>query len=257
MKWLIASFFLLFVVCLPTKAFSKPLTIAVIDTGIDKTSVSKLCKSGHKSFTDNSPLQDRHGHGTHVAGVIEQNAGSTNYCIISLKYYSDTNPGSVNLKNTIAAINYAVDMKVDFINYSGGGPEFSENEFLAIKRALNSNIKFVAAAGNENSDLDAFCDYYPACYDKRIVSVGNLMVNPLLKLAKDSAYVGLFKELTSENRVYVRSSFSNYGKRVSRWEVGTDVLSTLPGGKIGRMTGTSQAAGVATGKLVKERLTNE
>jgi major intracellular serine protease len=259
MKWILASTAFLAVILAPIHALAKPIVIAVIDTGVDSNN-PHLCVKDHKSFTgDNRPLRDAHGHGTHIAGLIAKEAGEGDYCIVSLKFYSESNPGSINLRNTVNAINYAVDLKVNYINYSGGGEEPSEQEMLAINRAINAGIKVIAAAGNENSNLDKLCSYYPACYNKRIISVGNLEANNSgPELMKDPRYaaaakmVGLYKEYSKPE--YHRNPSSNYGKRITRWEVGTNLESTLPEGKHGKMSGTSQATAVATGKLVKERL---
>jgi subtilisin family serine protease len=226
-------------------ASAKTVTIAVIDTGIDP-SVSHLCKFGHKSFARRypNPLIDENGHGTHVSGLIASNAGDGDYCLVAIKYYDETVSGQENLRNLVKAMQYAVNIDVNFINISGGGPEFSESEYGVIKEALTKHITLVVAAGNEKSDLDKECDYYPACYDTKIVSVGNL----------DSVSGSIELPNTDERHDKDRSPSSNYGRRVTRWEIGTNVESTLPGGRRGRMTGTSQATAVATGKLVLETL---
>lgn len=259
MKWLVPSLIFLLFALYPRSGLSKTLTIAVIDTGIDAASNTKLCKQGHKSFDsrNTNPLQDPHGHGTHIAGLIVKEAGNRDYCIVSLTFYNDNNTGKQNLQNMIAAITYAVNIKADFINISGGGPEFSEDEYLAVRRGLAQGTKFVVAAGNEHSNLDVKCDYFPACYDKKIISVGNLMITKDMRNLDDgwrflAMVAGMADKLDKFETA--RASTSNYGKRVSRWEVGDNVKSTLPGGKMGYMSGTSQATGVATGKLVKERL---
>lgn len=238
-------------------ASAKTLTVAVIDTGVDGT-LPHLCKMGHRSFLtygknskgkpiSGDPLIDMHGHGTHVAGLINQNAGNTDYCIVSIQYYSDANSGRQNLKNMIAALRHAIDIKVDYINISGGGPEPQPDEKALIEEALKNGIKLVLAAGNGDDrsvgiDLSKNCTYFPACYDQRIVVVGNL------KKALPTSYV------PTENQ---RSPSSNYGTRVNRWEVGTDCTSNLPNGKTGQMSGTSQATAVATGKLIKEQLSKQ
>ena len=56
---------------------SKTLVVAVIDTGIDAQAFNRhvLCKTGHKDFTGTG-IQDRHGHGTHISGLIDQYAKS-------------------------------------------------------------------------------------------------------------------------------------------------------------------------------------
>ena len=215
------------------KTLSAQIVVAVIDTGIDPA-IPNLCKVGHKSFTTNSsdPLQDNVGHGTHLAGLITSIAGAGDYCILSIKYSNTSKSSSENAYDLVKAIQYAVSMDVNFINISGGGIGPSTPERIAIEDALNKHIVVVTAAGNEGMDLDKGCIYYPACYDKRIIVVGNL---------RDSS--------SSE-----RYPTSNYGVRVNRWEVGHHVKSNLPGGRIGYMGGTSQAAAIATGKLLLETL---
>ena len=226
--------------------------VAVIDTGIDPALMASntFCDSGHKDFT-NTSLKDNHGHGTHVSGLIDQYAKNflfirngkipkdvndidkinVNYCQIILKFYDPKAVGSDNLKNTIKAFEWAIANKVDIINYSGGGAEFSQAEHDVVVRALNAGIKVVAAAGNERSDIDKH-KYYPAMYDKRIYIVGNLVDTNSRQIA----------------------SSSNRGKSVNTWELGTNILSRLPNNSFGFMTGTSQATAVKSGKLVREML---
>ena len=220
--------------------------IAVIDTGIDTTLLNKntFCKNGHKDFTGTG-LEDRHGHGTHISGLIDQHARNytffkkdpkkiydikVNYCQIVIKFFnkkSDQNKDS--LDSTRKAFRYAIDMKVNMINYSAGGPDFDQEEKNLMVEALNKGIIIVAAAGNERSDIDKN-KYYPAMYDNRIYRVGNLL---------------------SESPREVASS-SNFGKSVTHWENGSNALSTLPGGTYGLMTGTSQAAAIKSGKLIHQ-----
>ena len=254
-------------VAIPFKAVSaKTITIAVIDSGIDYRAPD-LCKMGHKSFSEElpDPLKDENGHGTHVAGLVSKTTGAGDYCLVSIKYYNESVPGKVNLDNMIKAIKYAVNIKVDFINISGGGPSYDIYEATAIKDALNSGIKIVTAAGNDHEDLDKECGYFPACYDPRIIMVGNLYIskdnrwlinNPQWRKLAELAKMQL---PTVQYEVGIAAS-SNYGKRVTRWQMGSDVESNLPnppgvpGVRQGNRTGTSQAAAIATGWLVKQKL---
>ena len=226
----------------------KNIVVAVIDTGISTELLSgnSYCKDGHKDFTGMG-LKDNHGHGTHISGIIDQYAKNhiftkgkvpkdidklkENYCQIIIKYYDPKAKGNDNPKNTIKSFKWAIDQKVDIINYSGGGTEFSKEEKEVVEEALNKGIKVVAAAGNERSNIDKH-KYYPAMYDKRIYVVGNLVDSHSRNIAVTS----------------------NYGKSVNTWEVGTNVLSRLPVNKYGYMTGTSQATAIKSGKLVREML---
>src|ERR1035437_4444276 len=95
-----------------TVARSKTLTVAVIDTGID-ASEAHLCKYGHKSFVSTlpNPLSDEHGHGTHIAGIINANAYEGDYCLVSIKYYNPNADGKQNLDTFIKAVRYAINIK--------------------------------------------------------------------------------------------------------------------------------------------------
>lgn len=232
----------------------KTITIAVIDTGIDADN-PHLCKMGHYDFTTNRPkLGDDNGHGTHIAGIIAKEAGDGDYCLVSMKYFADTNPGNVNLKNEKRALRFAINIEVDVINFSGGGPEFDEEELLLIREALSKKIKLVFAAGNEHQNLDQDCNFYPACYSKDIVMVGNLQMTKDFDDTNGWHAYARASDREPFVPMPVIANSSNYGSRITRWEVGTNVDSTLPNGKHGLMTGTSQATAVATGKIIKERL---
>lgn len=215
------------------KEHSKLLKVAVIDTGLDKSAITHLCSSGHKSFASRDPLKDNHGHGTHVGGLIEQAAHGSKYCMISLQFFDPTSPDTNTRASLVSAIDSAIKLKVDYINISAGGVLPDKQEKKLITKALNRHIKVVVAAGNESSNLDKKCSFFPACYDNRLVVVGNMT-------AKGTKFFD-----------------SNYGSVVNRWEMGTDVYSKLPGHNLlGKMTGTSQATAIATGKLLKQQFKN-
>ncbi len=213
----------LIIVLLMSIAFTANATtkVAVIDTGFDLDNPRhvKLCKDGHKDFT-NTNIKDSHGHGTHIAGLIANNADNSDYCLVILKYY----PAKNQLLSSLNSLKYAIFMKVDIINYSGGGTDKSELECKLIKQALDQGIKVVAAAGNERSDL-ALKGYYPALCDERVVVVG-----------------------TDHKRLPA----ANYGAPIKYLEDGLNVVSILPNNRTGTMSGTSQATAIRTGKIVKQ-----
>jgi subtilisin family serine protease len=189
-----------------------------------------MCKYGHKTFVG-TDLADNHGHGTHITGIIAQNAGDANYCIVAIKYFDPKAIGS-NLDNTRQAFQYAMDIKVDVINYSGGGEEYSKEECDLVKRALDSGIIIVAAAGNEKSNVNEI-PYYPAMCDPRIRMVSNVY----------------------DNGNYVQSSnYTDDGpkSRFLHKEIGYNLINLAPNNQLAVMTGTSQATAVQTGKLIKD-----
>ena len=239
---------------------SRNIVVAVIDTGIDvdhpdlKDNLWKNMKeiNGKPNFDDdgngykddfygwnfvsnNNNLADNHGHGTHIAGIIGAVGGNgigisgvaPRVSLMTLKYYDPKAPGRNNLMNTVRALKYAIDNKVDIINYSGGGLEKSPAEEKLIAEARRKGILVVAAAGNEKSNSDIH-GYYPADYEfDNIISV----------TALDQ----------SQNILPT----SNYGTiSVDIAAPGNNIYSTLPGGGYGYMTGTSQATAFVSGVAV-------
>ncbi len=230
---------------------SKDVIVAVIDTGIDpnhvdlKGNIWRDKKTGAFGwdFTKDKPNPfDEHGHGTHVAGIIgatlNARAGISGVAhkvsIMAVKYYSEGASGPENLANSIRALNYAIDHKASIINYSGGGPEFSVEEYAALKRARAQGILVVVAAGNEhsNGDLESKA-YYPCAYrlDNIVCVAATNIRNELLPS-------------------------SNWGKMtVDIAAPGESILSTVPGGGYAHMSGSSQSTGFGTGTaaLLKAR----
>lgn len=215
---------------LASESFAKPfIKVAVIDTGIPVVPIANqyLCHSGHKDFT-NTTITDLHGHAASVAYLIHKYAdlSSDEYCQVHIKFYHKNDNSVDTLKSSVMAIEHAIAIKADIINYSGGGTTFSEEEKRAVKRALNAGIIFVASAGNESFDLEKN-KYYPATLDERIIVVGA-------------------QDLRGEKLRL--SNFSN--TVVDIWELGVFYEDFGHGFKK-LFSGTSAATAVATGKIVK------
>lgn len=186
-------------------------------------------------ITNSGNLIDRHGHGTHIAGIIGAEAGngigiagiSPQVSLMILKYYDPKHPNTNTVLNTVNAIRYAVKHGARIINYSGGGIEYSQEEKNAVAEAEKAGVLFVAAAGNEKSNSDV-SKYYPADYGlSNIISV--TAIDPQTEVL----------------------SSSNYGiETVDLAAPGQNILSTIPGNEYGLMTGTSQATAFVTGAAV-------
>jgi subtilisin family serine protease len=243
MRVLISLFTLFLMSCSTVNASCKkrPTIVAVIDTGFgynDQGHQANLCNFGHKDFSMNrvstknyatvDPVPvDTNGHGTNVAGLIDQYAkqGGAYFCLVIIKYYDIRQSSKTNLMAEIEAIRYAANIHADVINMSGGGPETDEQENKEIKKFLSYGGIFVAAAGNEGQNIDkSGYEYYPARYDDRILVVGNL------------------EENNERNRT------SNYGDHVKFWEHGTNATAFGL-----TRTGTSQATAIHTGKIVANK----
>ncbi len=217
----------------------KEIVVAVVDTGIDplhpfleKNIFVNNGKVDANNFgvdfskdrkLKNTPI-DQHGHGTHVSGIIKSIFPEVR--ILALKYYNPNASGLDNLNSTVEALKFAVDSNVDVINYSGGGPEAASEELRVLKEAERKGILVVAAAGNEESNIDDKKKaYFPASYGlKNIITV--------------TAHDEDLKILSS----------SNYGKSsVDIFAPGYRIKSSLQNGRVGYLTGTSQATAFVTG----------
>lgn len=217
----------------------KDIVVAVVDTGIDPIhpflEKNIFVEQGRVDETNfgvdfskdkkgrGAPI-DQHGHGTHVSGIIKSIYPEVK--ILALKYYNPTASGIDNLNSTVEALRYAVDNNVDVINYSGGGPEAAVEELRILKEAERKGILVVAAAGNEESNIDDKRKaYFPASYGlKNIITV--------------TAHDEDLKILSSSN--YGRSS-------VDIFAPGYRIKSSLQNGRAGYLTGTSQATAFVTG----------
>lgn len=236
----------------------REIVVAIIDTGVDishplirdnlwinpKENKSNNTDDDGNGYADdlhgwnfvsnNGDLTDHHGHGTHIAGIIKQTAHSKRVRFMILKYYDPTSAASDNLLNTVKAIRYAVKMRADIINYSGGGNDRSAMEEAAIREAESQGILFVAAAGNDGRNTDVM-GYYPAGYQ----------ISNIISVAASDSLKGLLAS-------------SNFGRRtVDIAAPGKDIFSSLPGGKYGYMSGTSQATAWVSGLATSLMLNHE
>ena len=217
----------------------KDIVVAVVDTGIDrdhpflennifvesgKADANNFGVDFSKDKKNKSAPTDMHGHGTHVSGIIKSIYPEVK--ILALKYYNPNASGLDNLNSTVEALRYAVDHNVDVINYSGGGPEAAVEELKVLREAERKGILVVAAAGNEESNIDDKKKaYFPASYGlKNIITV--------------TAHDEDLKILNS----------SNYGRvSVDIFAPGYRIKSSLQNGRTGYLTGTSQATAFVTG----------
>lgn len=223
----------------------KIVKVAVIDTGIDanhpllKGSLLNFNGSNDATVVDygkdfsfgnknDKTPNDEHGHGTHIAGIIK--SVHPDVKIIAIKYYNPSANEKNNLDSTIKSLEYAISLGVDIINYSSGGAGASLEELRALKKAESKGILVVTAAGNFGSNIDVPSNrYYPASYNlQNIISVINhdqdLEVNPT----------------------------SNFGANTADISApGSRIKSSMPFGKLGFLSGTSQSTAFVSGVAAK------
>ncbi len=213
-----------------TSSDCSSITVAVLDTGINYNhedltnnmwngascvdqdgNALDSCVSGYDFVDNDKNPMDLNGHGTHVAGTIgaEGNnaTGGVGVCwssnLMAVRVL-DKN-GSGNSYDIADGIDFAVKNGAKVINASWGGYGYDTLIYGAIVRAKNSDVIFVAAAGNETNDNDT-TPAYPATYDiKNIISVAAMDTDGTM------------------------ASFTNYGrKNVDLAAPGTYIYSTVP-----------------------------
>lgn len=220
---------------------SKEIIVADIDTGVDYNHEDlrhNMWSGIGYDFADKDAYPwDTHGHGTHTSGSIGATGGNgvgvsgvvQRTSIMAIRFIGSQGYGTTS--DAILSIDYAVHNGARVLSNSwGGAPEEDDSVNIALKesieRAAAADVLFIAAAGNDGSNIDE-APMYPAAYDvPNIISVA------------------------STNNKDRRSFFSNFGaKSVDVGAPGSNIMSTVPGNKYMMNSGTSMAcphvAGVA------------
>jgi len=175
------------------------------------------------SNNDGDPFDDN-GHGTHCSGTIaavgNNNVGvvGVNWSaqIVGIKFLSAGGSGSTD--GAIAGVQYAIAVGVRLTSNSWGGGGFSQALLDAINAAGAAGQLFIAAAGNSSANTDT-SPHYPSSYNSPYIIA-----------------------VAASDHTDNLASFSNYGATtVDLAAPGDDILSTLPGGSYGLLSGTSMA----------------
>ncbi len=188
----------------------------VIDTGIDPHSDLRDPSCGYTAYNS---CVDEQGHGTHVAGTI----GGSEYGVakdvelVAVRVMGPDGRGSTS--GLLSGLDYVYQQKKNnpsqpmVANMSLGGA-YSRALNNIVENIANVGVFFAVAAGNSNSN---------ACWNSPASAKGVVTV-------------------ASSNRNDFRSGFSNYGSCVDIFAPGEAIESTLPGNRVGLMSGTSMAA---------------
>ena len=204
-----------------------PVTVAVIDTGLDflhpDMDAKNIWRNNKETLNgkdddgngfvddvigwnfvdgDNNPW-DFSGHGTHISGIIAANTNNNKGIaginpaarIMSLKVANFA--GNARSSSVAAAIYYATDMGARLINLSLAGFSISKLELDALNYAHENGVLVIAAAGNRATSTSNFG--YGA------------VPHVLTVVATDSQDQ--------------RTLFSNYGFNAQLSAPGTDILS--------------------------------
>lgn len=209
-----------------TKGLSD-VKIAILDTGIDQNHEDLKAKIvANKNFTWSWTVDDRYGHGTHVAGIaaaITNNAKGVagvgfNSSLMNVKVLGDNGSGYYSW--VANGIIWAANNGAKVINLSLGGTSPSKTLEYAANYAWSKGSVLAAAAGNDNTTTP----FYPAYYANCIA-------------------------VAATDKNDAKASFSNYGDWVDIAAPGVDIFSTMPNHKnrlrtrnYGYLSGTSMSA---------------
>ncbi|TBR21970.1 hypothetical protein EPO15_08930 [bacterium] len=203
-----------------SRATGAGVKVAVIDTGIDKThpDLAANYAGGYNAVEPGAEPMDDHGHGTHVAGTI---AGSGNEGKGALGVAPRARLYAVKVLNKegggtnaviVDGIAWAVQNGMKVINMSLGGPSSTVLK-KAIQKAYAAGVTIVAASGNDpEAPVSA-----PASYPESIAVSAS----------------------TSKDGI---ADFSTTGPEVDFIAPGHEIVSTWPGGKYAKLSGTSMAS---------------
>ena len=201
-----------------TDTVNSEVLVAVLDTGIDvnhKDLSGKVVES--INFTRSHTIEDKVGHGTHIAGIIasEKNGilikgASSNIKLLNVKVAEDD--GLVWASDVAEGIIRATDKGAQVINMSLVLPSKYQPIEEAIKYAWDRGVVMTAAAGNFVK-----CNTYPAAYSN-VLAVG---------------------AINFDGKLWEGSNDSDF---VNAYAPGVSILSTIPGNKYGYQSGTSMAS---------------
>lgn len=202
----------------------RPLVYATLDTGIDSNHrdlAGQVLDSQDFSGSLWGPV-DRVGHGTWVAGCIA--AAANDFGIRGIAYeakllcpkvLSDNGSGTDSMIS--AGLRWAYLKGADVFSLSLGGGRMSESLHGLFREVSQQSGKFIfAAAGNDGGSVN-----YPAAWDDCCCAVG---------------------AVDGQGRL---TQFTSRGRELDILAPGVDLLSTVPGNRHAKMTGTSMATPIA------------
>jgi subtilisin family serine protease len=197
------------------------VTIVTIDTGVnvDHPDLKDRVKSTFNMIDKNFNVEDKSGHGTHVAGLlVGKNTGVAPKADLHVIKVLDED-GRGDIRSVMDGITHAMNLKADILTISLGT---MQDIPLILKQrivdAYSAGVTIVSATGNAGRAEP----YYPARMNE-VIGVG-----------------GLDKDMNL-------TMFTNMGYDVLAPSV--EILSTYKDNNYARMTGTSMASPLVAGGI--------
>lgn len=203
---------------------------------------------------------DGNGHGTHCAGIaaavgnngIGITGANPNALILPIKVMGDDGTGDV--ATIVRGIDYAVASGANILSMSLGGG-YSVAEYQALSKAYAAYIPIVAAAGNSGKSIYDTRDpsglLFPAAYDIVLGVMASGQNGQRAGYSNFDPDGPFYTQYANTDRSYSQKDDTSLGEfwNYDLMAPGTGIMSTLPGGKYGKLSGTSMATPLVAGAL--------
>jgi subtilisin len=242
---------------LPTTA-GTGVTVGIVDSGVDGAHPDLSNVTGGLNCVSDEVLADPAAasnwgpakvegeHGTHVAGIIGATGAKTfrgvaaGVKLRSYRVFPDAGGGASNFDIAKAIDSARVD-GCAIINMSLGGKDADDLTQATIDRALAAGVVVIAAAGNDGRQPVS----YPAAFPESTAVSAMGRLNSFPKQSIGTSDIAPPKGVPNGNDFV--ADFSNFGSQIDATGPGVEIVSTLPGGQYGTMSGTSMATPAVTG----------
>lgn len=207
----------------------KGVKIGVLDTGVDMAhpDIGRNVKSAINAIADVASARDDNGHGTHVCGTIaalRNGVGVVGVApeasVYSVKVLDSR--GSGKLSSLAQGMEWCIKQQVRVVNLSLSANRDNQTFRDVVQRSRKAGITMVCAAGNSGPSPNTVG--YPAKYIETIAVAA----------------------ISDKDAV---ADFSSRGREIAVAAPGVEVLSTWPGRRYRRSSGTSMAAPHVTGAV--------
>ncbi|OFZ82754.1 MAG: hypothetical protein A3K03_08175 [Bdellovibrionales bacterium RIFOXYD1_FULL_44_7] len=203
---------------------SKPIVVAVIDTGLDLSAVPKeaIAGPGYNFFDDNDDVTDKSGHGTAVTKLVLKFCPSCKVLPIKVTAHG----AGIGPDDLSAALKYAMEKMARVVNVSFGMGSTSSELEATVKKAADKKIVIVTAAGagisNPFKPLPLKKVYPQAYEDVIVVGVSEADVpNPVGNFGDELDFVLVVsRSFFKENALLRNYSSSSYTAAITSGIVG-------------------------------------